>query len=524
METRLSKPDTLRHTTPNIASDSDTEVQPSQARSTWPGSVIAARRASPLNVRQQGAERLRDDMLGAGIQRRHDTGAAAATLIPQQGESDWRLALHASPETGTSSAHEVPADIRVSDDARAQAAFALLMGPATARGDAVGAVRAAFASGSRKKIAAAMELHQLGKLDLNARDADGETLAHHIARTGPNSNNAWVTSDTQETQETLTLAERFALLKDAGVDFQITNRHNETPLTLALCLQGLAMETIVDGLLAAGVNPHQRNQRGDNLLHFAARFNFPRIAHRLMQHGVDHEATDASLKTALHLAAEHGSTSVVDTLLQQKAVIHAMDLHGMTPLHLAAQRGNREVVSILLGQNAPVGATDVYENTALHLAAKFNQPQVVSTLLRHNAPVNAADFYGTTALQLAAEHGNAEVVTVLLANDAPTESADLDGINALHLAAKGGGSVEIVEALLDKGASADAATNDGLTALHLAAHTGNTGVIKALLAKGANARLVDSTGRRALDLAKQLGSAEVVTALQIADADTVGKS
>ena len=278
MGTRSSKPDTLRHTTQNIAADSDMEVQPSQARPARPGSVIAIRRASPLNVRQQGAERLRDDMLGAGIQRRHDTGAAAATLVPEQGEFDWRLALHASSETGTSSAHGVPADLCVSDDAKAQAAFALLMGPATARGDAMGAVRAAFVSGNRKKIAATMALHQMGKLNLNARDADGETLAHHIARTGPDSNNAWVTSGTQGAQETLTLAERFAVLKDAGVDFQATNRHNETPLTLAFRLQGLAMETTVDSLLVAGINPHQHNRCGDNLLHFAARVNLPRRA------------------------------------------------------------------------------------------------------------------------------------------------------------------------------------------------------------------------------------------------------
>ncbi len=68
-----------------------------------------------------------------------------------------------------------------------------------------------------------MELHKLGLMNLNGHGTDGDALAHFIARTQCKLAQADFGSTLAAT---LTIAERFTILKEAGADLTCRNRNN----------------------------------------------------------------------------------------------------------------------------------------------------------------------------------------------------------------------------------------------------------------------------------------------------------
>merc|ERR1719253_1263959 len=116
-----------------------------------------------------------------------------------------------------------------------------------------------------------------------------------------------------------------------------------------------------------------QDKKGKTPLVFAAMFNKPAIACRLIELGADVTIANARGATALHWAAYAGELSTVQALVAAKADVEALgtsvDSYKGSPLHAAAMGGNLAVLDALIGMGADVKATDSGGQTALDLSA-----------------------------------------------------------------------------------------------------------------------------------------------------------
>ena len=111
---------------------------------------------------------------------------------------------------------------------------------------------------------AAVELVERGGVDLNARNASGDTLVHRAVETG--------------------MRQLLQALLAAGADSRARAKDGETALHLA----ALHPEPVfTDLLLAAGADPRARNTDGESPLHWAALSGHIVVVERLVARGAD---------------------------------------------------------------------------------------------------------------------------------------------------------------------------------------------------------------------------------------------
>lgn len=161
------------------------------------------------------------------------------------------------------------------------------------------------------------------------------------------------------------------------------------------------------------------------------------------------EQNETSQYTAQHLrdACLKGQVNEVNKMIEQGIDVNASDEGGRTPLMLASFNGHSEVARILLDKGARVGDQNAEGRTPLIFAASGPFPETVELLLEQGADPNTADEVdGWTALMFAAAEGNEEVVQILLAHDADPSISDKDGESALDFA-ENNGHTEIVQLL-----------------------------------------------------------------------------
>ena len=274
--------------------------------------------------------------------------------------------------------------------------------------DAWSNLRSAFLWGRKDKIDAAFVLHSLGLFDLNAIGPEGDALIHAMVLE-PIENREGVV-DTADSA-ILSIAERFALLKQHGVEFSARNADNLSPIELALSLDANVMPTVVAALIAGGVDVHEVTNHGTTLLYGAVQWGYPAAIGVLVGHHVDiHAAIPKFNWTALHYAAYCGKTEVVIALLDKGANIDVHEINGWTALHIAADKGYAQLVDILLDKGACIEAPDNIKLTALHHASKKGRVEAVNALLRKGASTETHDMTGQTALHLAVQGDKIEIV------------------------------------------------------------------------------------------------------------------
>lgn len=143
------------------------------------------------------------------------------------------------------------------------------------------------------------ELHHAGANAVARADGSGLTSLHAAAE-----------YNHHETAE---------LLLDLGVDVDVTNYWDQTPLMQLAWRYGDA--TLVDLLVSKGGSLNARDNKGFS---------------------------------ALHKAAEHGRTDVLKALLRHGADVDIKTNKGSTPLMWAARKNQLESVAILLGAGAAI--------------------------------------------------------------------------------------------------------------------------------------------------------------------------
>ena len=148
----------------------------------------------------------------------------------------------------------------------------------------------------------------------------------------------------------------------------------------------------------------------DELLHYAAGYDYVNICRILLDRGVDVNVRDSEGRTALHYAR---MDCVIDFLVQSGADINCRDKRGLTPVHRAVEEAGHffesSILNCLLNYDIDIAAQDDRGNTALHIACiRPDEPELemVEVLLRHGYDVNATNKQGMTPLELAIDHRN----------------------------------------------------------------------------------------------------------------------
>lgn len=119
-----------------------------------------------------------------------------------------------------------------------------------------------------------------------------------------------------------------------------------TPLILAA---RLAVEDLVEELIAARADVGARDKWGKTALHWAAAVNNTRAARSLLQAGADKDAQDSKEQTPLFLAAREGAVEVAQLLLGLGAARGLRDHAGLAPRDIARQRNHWDLLTLLEG-------------------------------------------------------------------------------------------------------------------------------------------------------------------------------
>ncbi|PWW73471.1 ankyrin, partial [Tuber magnatum] len=129
---------------------------------------------------------------------------------------------------------------------------------------------------------------------------------------------------------------------------------------------------IVRLLMASGFDPTDKDNQGNNALHWAAKGQNPEIVLDLLASNPN-LINDRCIawKSPLHLAAAWGNIGVVQGLLLGGAQVRATDDFGMTPLHYAAKQGDIQIVEMILrDRGVDVNAEDHLGRTPLYIACE----------------------------------------------------------------------------------------------------------------------------------------------------------
>ena len=192
---------------------------------------------------------------------------------------------------------------------------------------------------------------------------------------------------------------------------------------------------------------------------------------KLLDSGMNVNATDYDGRSGLHVAASTGKVPFLELLIERGGSLDVKDRWGRTPLDDAIAMGHKDAVDFLKSKGATTGSGAQLPGLDRQVAVPLD-PRSGAAIL----------------LQAAAE-----------------------------------GDVEKVKTLLDRGeATPDTHDYDRRTAAHLAASEGKLNVLKLLVERGANINFMDRWGNRCLNDALRAGHMECAAFLRSKGAEESG--
>jgi len=188
------------------------------------------------------------------------------------------------------------------------------------------------------------------------------------------------------------------------------------------------------------------------------------IVQGLLGAGADPNQADNKQQTPLHIAVTAGNVLAVKLLLANKAEVNAQDDQGRTPLLLAVQ-----------------------------LTEPVVQQSVVAMLLAAGACPDHQDQAGFMPAEYAVKAGYTKLPVPLLQQllEASSVTAAAASKALLRVSLTTDGSQEIVQCLLAAGANASVKDSDGTPMLHTAVRSGTMRIANLLLRAGADVAAVD---------------------------------
>lgn len=224
-----------------------------------------------------------------------------------------------------------------------------------------------------------------------------------------------------------------------GTNWDTPVQTGETPLELAAVNKSVEQFRYL--VRQMPVELDQQNQKGETLLHLAARAgNLAHVAF-LLDEGADFDIQDAQGQTPLFIAAVSNAKEVVELLilcgadLNLKTIFSSQDPLEIaeaaikqsitklkrlqanatplgTPLHVAAKTDNRLAVQLLV-RHMNINLQDKLGRTALHEAVLSGKLHNVRTLISGKANLHLKDYMGKTPLDLAKEMNISSIINLL---------------------------------------------------------------------------------------------------------------
>jgi len=221
--------------------------------------------------------------------------------------------------------------------------------------------------------------------DINAINNLGETTLHKALKV----------------PLTLEIAGVITLLIQKGININIQDKYQQTPLSLAI----------------KNANDSVNSHSIDSISFLV----FP-IIHLLIDHGAnvnDYDKQDG--KTVLHIGVSYNDTLLIDKCISKGINLNAKDNDGNTALRYGYYR--LESVDILIKSGTDINATNSKGKSILHIAIQEKaNVEIVRFLLKSGVNVNARDSENRTALEYTTE--NTTYTTILKEYGAECTSKD----------------------------------------------------------------------------------------------------
>ena len=219
------------------------------------------------------------------------------------------------------------------------------------------------------------------------------------------------------------------LLEDLNVNFSVKNRNNETIWHLALKLTN---PKILDLLFEYCRPTSEVNKQKESVLDLVVKQKDYDLIKRFLDHGFKKvnlfEATEDTKifsalisdikntniyslndrgQSLLHSAARNRNIGLAKTLLCDGFDVNLVDCEGRTPIHMAIKARDLNMVIFLFTNNAvlkpakKLWAPKIKFIPVIHEAIDYDDLAVLSYLIRNGADLNAQDSYGMNAIALA---------------------------------------------------------------------------------------------------------------------------
>ncbi len=241
---------------------------------------------------------------------------------------------------------------------------------------------------------------------------------------------------------------------------------------------------------------------------------------KLIELGVNVNATTYEGVTPLMYAAQNGSTSMVRLLLKHGADAGRKPLNGYAALISSIRSGYVETAEFLVRNGADINLYDNDKVTPLMHAIAVDSFYMADMLLYYGASVTLKDVHGMDALMLASLLGRYETAISLLEAGADINTADAHGWTPLHYATYGG-NTDVMDLLIANNTSLETETSTGYTPLSLAVSMNNFKAARLLIGYGANVNTRISPSLNPLTLARENKNDSLVNMLRNQNAKAI---